>query len=50
MKQLLDNIVWHALTGPQARFSAGGDDARRFARASRRSSALPTRRTRTSPR
>ena len=32
MKHLLDNIVWHALTGPQARFSAGGDDARRFAR------------------
>ena len=32
MQNLLDNIVWHALTGPQARFSAGGDDARRFAR------------------
>jgi len=32
MKHLLDNIVWHALTGPQARFSAGGDDARRYAR------------------
>jgi GNAT superfamily N-acetyltransferase len=32
MKELLDNIVWHALTGPQARFSTGGDDARRFAR------------------
>lgn len=32
MKHLLDNIVWHALTGPQARFSAGGDEARRYAR------------------
>ena len=32
MKQLLDNIVWHALTGPHARFSAGGDEARRYAR------------------
>lgn len=32
MKELLDNIVWHALTGPHARFSAGGDAARRYAR------------------
>ena len=32
MKQLLDNIVWHALTGPHAQFSAGGDQARRYAR------------------
>jgi GNAT superfamily N-acetyltransferase len=32
MKELLDNIVWHALTGPHARFSAGGDEARRYAR------------------
>ncbi len=32
MKQLLDNIVWHALTGPHAWFSAGGDQARRYAR------------------
>ena len=29
---LLDNIVWHSLTGPQAKFSAGSDDARRYAR------------------
>ncbi|MCB1957589.1 MAG: GNAT family N-acetyltransferase [Rhodocyclaceae bacterium] len=28
----LDNIVWHALTGPQARFAAGEGGARRFAR------------------
>ena len=31
MKHLLDNIVWHALSGPQRRFSAGTDDARRYA-------------------
>ena len=31
MNPLLDNIVWHALSGPQARFSAGTDDARRYA-------------------
>ena len=31
MKHLLDNIVWHALSGPQARFSTGTDDARRYA-------------------
>ena len=28
---LLDNIVWHALSGPQKRFSAGTAHARRFA-------------------
>lgn len=27
----LDNAVWHALTGPQARFSEGTSEARRFA-------------------
>jgi ribosomal protein S18 acetylase RimI-like enzyme len=31
MRQLLDNIVWNALSGPQARFSAGTDDAKRYA-------------------
>ena len=31
MRELLDNIVWNALSGPQARFSAGTDDARRYA-------------------
>lgn len=31
MKQLLDRITWHALSGPHARFSAGTDDARRYA-------------------
>jgi GNAT superfamily N-acetyltransferase len=31
MQHLLDNIVWQALSGPQAKFSAGGDDARRYA-------------------
>jgi len=29
---LLDNIVWHSLAGPQARFAAGSGDARRYAR------------------
>jgi GNAT superfamily N-acetyltransferase len=29
---LLDNVLWHALSGPQARFSAGGPTARRYAR------------------
>jgi len=29
--QLLDNITWHALSGPQAVFSSGTDDARRYA-------------------
>lgn len=32
MHSLLDNIVWHALSGPQAHLSAGTDTARRFAR------------------
>jgi ribosomal protein S18 acetylase RimI-like enzyme len=31
MKQLLDNVMWHALTGPHAAYSAGGDTARRYA-------------------
>ena len=31
MKHLLDNIFWHALSGPQARFAAGNDAARRYA-------------------
>jgi ribosomal protein S18 acetylase RimI-like enzyme len=29
---LLDNIVWHSLTGLQAKFAEGGGDARRYAR------------------
>jgi ribosomal protein S18 acetylase RimI-like enzyme len=28
---LLDNVMWHALTGPHARFSSGGPTARRYA-------------------
>jgi GNAT superfamily N-acetyltransferase len=28
---LLDNIFWHALSGPQAKFASGSGDARRFA-------------------
>lgn len=28
---LFDNIMWHALSGPQARFAAGQGQARRFA-------------------
>lgn len=32
MNRLLDNIVWHALSGPQARFAEGAGDARRYAR------------------
>lgn len=31
MTGLLDNIIWHALSGPQAGFSTGTDRARRFA-------------------
>ena len=31
MNHLLDNIFWHALTGPQARFAAGAGDTRRYA-------------------
>jgi GNAT superfamily N-acetyltransferase len=29
--ELLDNIMWHVLTGPHARYSAGGATARRYA-------------------
>lgn len=32
MKRLLDNIVWNALAGPQARFAEGSGAARRYAR------------------
>jgi len=32
MKHLLDNIVWHALIGPQARFAVGTEVARRYAK------------------
>jgi ribosomal protein S18 acetylase RimI-like enzyme len=32
MKHLLDNIVWHSLTGPQATYATGTDTARRYAR------------------
>ncbi|MET0209646.1 MAG: GNAT family N-acetyltransferase [Burkholderiaceae bacterium] len=32
MNALLDNIFWHALTGPQAGFAAGSGGARRFAK------------------
>lgn len=28
---LLDNIIWHALSGPQARFAVGSGDVRRYA-------------------
>lgn len=28
---LLDNVIWHALSGRQAKFSTGGDTARRYA-------------------
>jgi ribosomal protein S18 acetylase RimI-like enzyme len=31
MKHLLDNITWHTLSGPHAKFSAGTDGARRYA-------------------
>lgn len=31
MKHLLDNIAWHTLTGPHARFSTGSEHARRYA-------------------
>ncbi len=30
--QLLDNIAWHSLTGPQAAWSAGRGRVRRYAR------------------
>jgi GNAT superfamily N-acetyltransferase len=32
MTHLLDNIVWHTLAGPHARFATGTDTARRYAR------------------
>jgi len=32
MRHLLDNIVWHTLTGPHARFASGTGDVRRYAR------------------
>lgn len=32
MTQLLDNIMWHCLTGPHAPYAAGGERARRYAR------------------
>ncbi|MEO6972825.1 MAG: GNAT family N-acetyltransferase [Rhodoferax sp.] len=31
MKHLLDNIAWHTLAGPQAKYAVGTDDARRYA-------------------
>ena len=31
MAELLDNIFWHTLTGPHARFAAGAGHARRYA-------------------
>ena len=31
MKHLLDNIFWHALSGPQAKFATGNHSARRYA-------------------
>lgn len=32
MMQLLDNITWHSLAGPHAKFSTGTADVRRYAR------------------
>ena len=32
MKHLLDNIFWHTLIGPHARYAEGSGDARRYAR------------------
>ena len=32
MNGLLDNIVWHTLTGPHSRYAVGTDVARRYAR------------------
>ena len=32
MRHLLDNVVWHTLTGPHARFASGKGDVRRYAR------------------
>jgi ribosomal protein S18 acetylase RimI-like enzyme len=31
MKHLLDNIAWHALSGPHTNYAAGTNDARRYA-------------------
>jgi ribosomal protein S18 acetylase RimI-like enzyme len=31
MKHLLDNITWHTLAGPHAKYAAGTDDVRRYA-------------------
>lgn len=31
MKHLLDNIFWHALVGPHAKYATGANDARRYA-------------------
>src|SRR5437763_1237068 len=31
MEQLLDNIAWHTLTGPHAKFAAGSGAVRRYA-------------------
>lgn len=31
MKHLLDNITWHTLSGPHAKYATGTDDARRYA-------------------
>ena len=31
MKHLLDNIAWHTLVGPHAKYAAGTEDARRYA-------------------
>jgi ribosomal protein S18 acetylase RimI-like enzyme len=31
MTHVLDNITWHSLTGPHAKYAAGTDDARRYA-------------------
>ena len=31
MNALLDNVFWHTLNGPHARYAAGTDDARRYA-------------------
>jgi ribosomal protein S18 acetylase RimI-like enzyme len=31
MSELLDNIMWHVLTGPHARFATGGPTAKRYA-------------------
>lgn len=31
MNHLLDNIMWHCLTGPHARYATGGERAKRYA-------------------